>query len=459
MLQKVRKTIEEFQMCQRGDTLTIGVSGGADSVALLHILLRLSKEEGWKLQVLHVHHGLRGAEADRDAAFVEKLCLGFGISCETVYLDVRREAEKRKKGIEETARILRYQALEEKAAGGKIAVAHHQNDQAETFLMRLCRGTGMEGLSAMRPVREKLIRPLLFCSRKEIEDYCQEQGLFWQQDSTNEEEAYTRNRIRHRVLPLLEGIHGGSTIHLAQTASLLAEENDFLAKEAEMYFQKTLLSAEPVTLDRKLLSLLHPAMQKRVLRLAVGKASGSLMDISHVHIMELMELLKMETGKKMDLPKGIQAKNVYNTMIFERRKKKEMTVGFSYVLPVNEAVFIKEAEILVETSLFTEKNVDFSIDDYTNVFDYDRIKQVLCCRTRETGDRVSLAQGSKKLKDFFIDRKIPRQERDTLPMIASGKQVIWIWGWYVSPFYKANDETKQFLLVRIRRLYKNEGKN
>lgn len=459
MLQKVRKTIEEFQMCKKGDVLTIGVSGGVDSVALLHILWQLSQEEGWQLQVLHVHHGLRGQEADRDAAFVEKLCMDLGISCEIVYLNVRAEAEKQRKGIEETARVLRYQALEKKAAGGKIAVAHHQNDQAETFLMRLCRGTGMQGLSAMLPVRENIIRPLLFCSRKEIENYCLEQGISWQEDSTNAEEAYTRNRIRHRVLPLLETVHKGSTAHLAQAASLLAEENDFLTKEAEKYFRQVLLSSEPVTLDRKAISALHPAIQKRVFRLAVEKVSGSLFDVSYVHITELLTLLYHETGKKVNLSKGIQAENVYDTMILAKTNKEKADKGFSYVLPINETVLIEEAGILVETSLFTEKNVVFSVDDYTNVFDYDRIKQVLHCRSRRNGDRISLEQGSKKLKDFFIDRKIPRQERDTIPLIAVGSQVIWIWERYVSPFYRANEETKHFLWVRIRRLYKDEGKN
>ncbi len=459
MLQKVRKTMEEFQMCQRGDTLTIGVSGGADSVALLHILWRLSKEEEWQLQVLHVHHGLRGAEADRDAAFVEKLCLDFGISCETIYLNVRKEAEKQRKGIEETARILRYEALERRAAGGKIAVAHHLNDQAETFLMRLCRGTGMQGLSAMRPVRGNLIRPLLFCTRQEIEEYCKKEGLVWQEDSTNFEEIYTRNKIRHQVLPLLETVHEGSTLHLAQTAALLAEENDFFMEEGKKYLERVLLSKNPMTLDRNAILALHPAMQKRVLRMALESVYGSLRNISAAHIADLLSLLKKETGKKINLPKGVQAENAYKTLILAKQKKEKQPSGFSYVLPQNGQTVIPEAGVLVETSLSTEKNVVFSADDYTNVFDYDKIKQVLCCRSRKQGDRIYLKEGSKKLKDYFIDRKIPRQERDLALLVATGSQVIWILGRYVSPFYLANDETKQFLSVQVRRLYKDEGKN
>ena len=225
MLEKVRRTIAQYQMCARGDTIVIGLSGGADSVALLHVMHTLAKEGGWRLQAVHVHHGLRAVEADVDASFSAEMAQRMEIPCQVVFVDVAAEAKRRNMGTEEAGRLLRYQALEQAAGSdGKIAVAHHANDQAETLLMHLCRGSGMQGLAGMAPVRGNLLRPLLFCSRQEIEAYCLAQGLSYCLDSTNQDMGYTRNRIRHQVLPLLEEIYHGSSAHLAETEELLGVE-------------------------------------------------------------------------------------------------------------------------------------------------------------------------------------------------------------------------------------------
>ena len=181
MREKVRNTLRQFQMVPKGARLVIGLSGGADSVALLHVLHSLQKEFAWdSLTAVHIHHGLRGAAADEDARFAEGFCADLGIPCIVKHYDVRAEAKARGLGEEETGRLLRYAAFRQ-AAGedGCIAVAHHLMDQAETVLMRLCRGTGLKGLAGMAPVRENICRPLLFCDREEIEDYCRENGLDW----------------------------------------------------------------------------------------------------------------------------------------------------------------------------------------------------------------------------------------------------------------------------------------
>lgn len=446
MLEKVRRTIRQYHMCQEGEQITVGVSGGADSMALLHILWRLSAQEEWQVQAVHVHHGLRGKEADEDAAFVEEICRRWNIPCALIRLDVAAEAAKRRSGIEETGRILRYEALRKAAAGGKIAVAHHANDQAETLLMRLCRGTGMRGLAAMRPVREDVIRPLLFCGKEEIEAYCRAEGISWREDSTNQEVRYTRNRLRHQVLPLLEQVHEGSIRHLSETAELLATEEDFLEKEAEkaLWEQK-----RDSGIDAAGLLKLHPALRRRVLRLALAEAGG-LRDVTRTHILQLEELLEKESGKSISLPHDLCARMEYGALKLERRKKEES--GFCCLLTPGKETALPEFGWCVETEVSLEKPTEFCKDDYTNVFDYDKIKQELFCRSRRPGDRIALRAGSKKLKDLFIDEKIPREERDRMPLIACGSDVLWVVGGRVSPDFLPGENTKRYVTVRIRRL-------
>lgn len=454
MLEKVRRTMKQYHMCERGERILVGLSGGMDSMALLHILWRLSAREGWQVRALHVHHGLRGEEADGDAAFAEKICGDWGIPCQTVRLDVAAEAQRRKLGLEEAGRILRYEALRDGAAGGRIAVAHHANDQAETLLMRLCRGTGLSGLTAMRPVREDdVIRPLLFCGREEIRAYCLAENIPWREDSTNQEVTYTRNRLRHQVLPLLEQVHGGSVRHLVETAELLAAEEDFLEGLARDALERL---EEDGGLPAAGLLELHPALRRRVLRLALAE-KASLRDVSRVHIAALEELLEKESGRELALPHGLWAWMEYG--VLKIGEKKRPAEGYCVPLSPGEAVFVAALGWRVETEVSLEKPAEFCRDDYTNVFDYDKIEKEVCCRSRRPGDRIALTAGSKKLKDFLIDEKIPRQERNALPLIACGSEVLWIVGRRVSAAFGPTTQTKRYFTVRIRRLQKDEGKN
>ena len=205
MREKVRHTIAKFLMFPQQAKIIVGLSGGADSVALLHMLCGMKEEMAWDISAVHIHHGLRGEEADADQKFAEELCASLGVPCVVKQYDVKAEASLRKLGEEETGRLLRYAAFREAAGkNGYIAVAHHQKDQAETLLMRLCRGTGLTGLIGMSPVRGNICRPLLFCSREEIEEYCRENDLLWREDATNSQDKYTRNKMRLKVLPVLE---------------------------------------------------------------------------------------------------------------------------------------------------------------------------------------------------------------------------------------------------------------
>ena len=451
MREKVRKTIAQFHMFPRGAKLIVGLSGGADSVALLHLLHSWQKEENWQITAVHIHHGLRGREADEDARFAEDFCASLGIPCVVKRYDVAKEAKLRGLGEEETGRILRYAAFRE-AAGreGRIAVAHHRKDQAETVLMRLCRGTGLTGLTGMSPVRGDICRPLLFCDREEVEQYCRENHLLWREDATNQQEKYTRNKLRLRILPLLEEINPKAVAHIAETASLLAEEEDFLEQQAEAYFAQGKLPSAPeeIHLSREKLHALHPAMRRRVLRKAMANFLQA--DVSQAQIAALEDLLQKESGKSRDFPQGIRAENRYEALVLFR-KREQQAEGFCCELPVDEEVLIPEAGIAVCAS-FHEKKVEISAETCTNVFDYDKIKYTLFCRTRKAGDFIPLQNGRKKIKDLFIDEKIPRDRRGSYPLITMGEEVLWVPGLRASAAAGVDEQTVRRIWIRIRRV-------
>lgn len=451
MREKVRKTIAQFDMFPRGAKLIVGLSGGADSVALLHLLHSWQKAEDWQITAVHIHHGLRGEEADEDARFAAQFCASLDIPCMVKRYDVAKEAKLRGLGEEEIGRILRYAAFREAAGGeGRIAVAHHRKDQAETILMRLCRGTGLTGLTGMSPVRENICRPLLFCGREEIEEYCLENHLPWREDATNRQEKYTRNKLRLRVLPLLEEINPKAVAHIAETTSLLAEEEDFLEQQAQAFFAQVRLPSAPeeIHLSREKLNALHPAMKRRVLRKAMANFLKT--DVSQVQIAALEELLRKETGKSRDFLEGIRAENRYEALVLSRKQEKQAE-GFCYALPMGGEIRIPQGGIGVSVS-FTEETIENAKETCTKVFDYDKIKHTLFCRTRKAGDVIPLQNGRKKIKDLFIDEKIPRDRRGSYPLITMGEEVLWVPGLRASAAAEVDEQTVRRIWIRIWRV-------
>lgn len=445
MQKKVRNTVEKFHMFPKQAKIVVGLSGGADSVALLHVLWAMKEDFQWDITAVHIHHGLRGEDADEDAAFAAAFSETLGIPCVVRQFDVKAEAKRRKLGEEETGRLLRYEVFREIAGEkGFIAVAHHQKDQAETLIMRLCRGTGLTGLVGMAPVRGNICRPLLFCSRAEIETYCRENHLEWREDASNLEEKYTRNKLRLKVLPVLEEINPKAVEHIAETAEILALEEDFLEQQAKICYESVKLPGAEVALDRQKLAALHPAMRKRVLRKAMGEFLSA--DVSQVQIEALEDLLKKETGKSRDFLNGICAENRYDALVLSA--KKEKTEGYCYALPLETRIFIPETGMSV--TCWTSDTYENTTDD-TKVFDMENITGEFSCRTRKKGDFIALKKGRKKIKDLFIDEKVPRNERETLPLIAMGEEVLWAVGLRVSEKYQPNENTEKYLYVKIEK--------
>lgn len=457
MREIVKQTIAQTQMFPKGARIVVGLSGGMDSVALLHCLRSLRAEGDWQISAVHIHHGLRGADADADAAFAADFAAGLGIPCAVRRVDVRAEAKRRGIGEEEAGRLLRYALLREEAgADGRIAVAHHEQDQAETVLMRLCRGTGLRGLAGMRPVREQICRPLLYCSRADILRYCTENALSWREDATNRTERYTRNKLRLRVLPLLREINPQAVHHMAEAASLLAEEEDFLAEQAAEAFRALRLDApaEEVRLARTGLLALHPALRRRVIRLAVGVFAEA--DLRREQVAEAERLLAAVGNKRLSLPHGVRLRTEYDALCVWVGEA-PAPLPFSYPLPPEGVLSVPEAGWTVE--IWTgEKNEEISEDACTKGFDYDKIDQTIFCRSGQAGDFIRLRGGSKKCKDLFIDEKVPREQRAPYPRFAIGREVLWLPALRVSAAYAADERTKRFLWIRIRR-DRNEGKN
>lgn len=452
-LEKVQKTIEKYHMIEKGDSIVVGVSGGADSVALLAVLCAFQKKYQLNIEAVHIHHGLRGKEADRDALFVKQLCEKWSVPCDVLKFDITAEAKKRGVGTEEMGRICRYETFYKKAGNtAKIAVAHHQNDQAETVVLNLCRGAGLTGLSGMPPVRDIIIRPFLFVSRKEIECFLLEKEIKYCQDSTNEQQHYARNKIRLSVLPFLEKEVNDKTIeHIAMTASLLAEEEAFLEQLAEQQLQKIVVKKEQnrIVLNIQELLCQSSVMRRRIIRKAFCLIDNSLKDLSYIHIQQIEQLLYKQTGKKLSLPLKRIAFIEYHTLVLAWENTNK-SAKFCYNLVPEKAIYIKEIDKFVKLSFNAYKKEEKMLTICTKVFDYDKIKGNIICRTRQQGDFIAIGNGHrKKLKDFFIDCKIARQQRETLLLFAVEKQILWIPGYRVSGDFLVDKDTKNKVWISV----------
>ena len=453
MVDKVLGTICKFNMINKGDNMIIGVSGGADSICLLHLLNDLRDKLNINIIVVHVQHGIRGKDADDDAQFVKDFCNDRGIECHVYYFNVKKLAKENKLSEEEMGRKVRYQVFDEAllAYGGtKIVLAHHVNDNAETIIMNLLRGTGIKGIGGIRPVRGNIIRPLIECTREEIEKYCEINNVKYQDDYTNEMEIYTRNKIRHTVIPYIKNNFNQNFVaNLVNTANLVRSEDDYIDKIVLEKEQQIVTKNEKeyiICLDEFL--QLDIVIKRRLIRHIIGKMS-SLKDIEFKHIEEIVKLENKEVSKRIDLPKGLIAKRTYDSIIITNLGKDKISC-FQYSINNLSKIYIQELDKHLDFHIIENKNQDIPKNLYTKWFDYDKIKGNLKVRSRQSGDVIGIKgiNGTKKLKKYFIDCKIPLDERDKIPLLADGNNIIWIIGHRINEQYKITASTKKILEVR-----------
>ncbi len=459
---EVRRQINRYRMINRGDRVIIGVSGGADSTALLHVLAHLEVLLKARFRVVHVHHGLRGKEADRDAKFVEDLCRRYKIPCRIVEVQADQFAKKHHISLEEAGRWLRYAAFDEEAAAWekeadtqkcvKVAVAHNKEDNAETILMQLTRGSGLKGVAGMKPVRGRIIRPLLTVSRADIEAYLRKEELEWCTDSSNLQDDFTRNRIRHEILPrLVNEVNRGAVDNITRAGRLIGEADVYLAKQAEQILQKTVVrDEESAGIAQEDLDRQEPIIRTYMLRLMIGYVNRTMKNITAKHIEDLDRLADSETGKRIDLPYGLEAVKTYDMLWIGKK-------GF---VGANGSRVFPESRITAEMNEYYRKNFAFDVFDYdpamdipaeSNVkwFDYDKIDNVMELRPRRTGDFIMLKDGGRKtVKSLMIDEKIPAAGRDRIPLLAMGSHVLWVVGYKESFSCRIDNDTRRVFEVR-----------
>ena len=460
--QKVKVYVERFHMIEPKDTIVLGISGGADSVCLLKILARWKEAWGISLRAVHVHHQLRGEEADADERFVRELCENEGIPCRVFHEDVQGMAQREKIGLEEAGRIARYRCFAtvcEDVGGGKIALAHHQDDLAETMLHHLVRGTGMAGLCSLKPVSGNRIRPLLCLEKEEILVYLEAAGQPWRTDSSNLEDDYTRNRIRHHVLEELKTeVNPRAVRHMAQLSEELEETRAVLAQVAAEKRRQYVRKSEKGMLLAEELEKEPDLIGRQIVHDLLKEISGKQKDFTRIHVEAVQELWNRKVGARRDLPYGMQAIRTYDGIYLERKAEKcktrdsEKNAGIQINVQSEGTESFQIGELTLTVSRTARDFGEIPEKKYTKWFDYDRIKQTLVIRHRQPGDRICLFDGggSKKLKDYLIDRKIPAQKRDQLWLLADGSDILWIIGDRISAAYKVTAESQRILQAEIK---------
>ena len=466
MQKELQKRMEELHMIEPNDKVLVGVSGGADSVCLLLLLSKLQQELKFTLEVVHVEHGIRGEESRGDAAFVEDLCRCHQIPCQVIEVDVPAYCKETGLGTEEAARVLRYEvferlALEKKA---KVALAHHQEDNAETILFQMARGSSLAGLCGMQPIREdangvKYIRPLLSFRREEIEGFLRAHGLEWCEDSTNADVAYSRNFLRAKVLPDLAKVNARAVEHINQTAVHLSEMKSYLDAETERVWNTLATIEDKVVLDAKIVMELPKVLQRQVAHKAIVLVSGKGKDITSNHVEDLLDLCKGQSGKKIYLPYNVVAWKEFGSICLEQfgntslesqgidREYKVSAEAIEKCLRDNSVVSIgvgaEKEKITLRIFEKDKETCEIPRKTYTKWLDYDKIKDGFCIRTRRSGDYfISDALGhKKKLKSYFIDEKIPQGERDKRWLIAQGSEILWLIGGRISEHVKVSPKT------------------
>ncbi|MDO4343992.1 MAG: tRNA lysidine(34) synthetase TilS [Eubacteriales bacterium] len=469
-MRKVFDYIEKYRMIEPGDKVIVGVSGGADSLCLLFVLRSYQAQVPFELLAVHVEHGIRGEESRADAAYVERLLKEWKIDGVCVPADVPQIAAEKKISLEEAGRQARYEIFEAiRAEKGyhKIAVAHNQNDQAETILFRIARGSGLEGAGGIRPVQGNIIRPLLSSSRKEIEDYLREKKIAWRTDSTNKDTAYTRNFLRNRIFPALEeNVNVKSTEHFAELGGELQRVQEYLNFETERFLKEAAVCVPgraQITVHKFLEA--PELLQEYGIRSCLRRSGCGLRDVGRTHIQALKELFEKQSGSRTGLPGGWQARREFDKVIFGREEtSRELCRGVhnqgkSCRGTQIQEEFCCEAQIpgacetpegIFEFRIFENENQNILRKTYTKWFDYDKIGSNLMLRTRREGDYliVNAQGGRKKLKSYMIEEKIPAGERGKVLLLAAGSEILWVTGHRISESAKVSPQTKRILEVR-----------
>jgi tRNA(Ile)-lysidine synthase len=460
--ERIKKTIEKHDMLASDDCVLVAVSGGPDSVALLHLLYDLREELGLHLEVAHLQHGIRGDESQKDARFVAELAAKLGLPFHLKEIDLPRMRSAAGKGnLEALARVERYRFFADVAREqhlGKIATAHTQDDQAETVLMWLLRGSGLKGSGGMPSIyriepasRLMVVRPLLYLSRAEIEAYLKENDLTFRLDRSNQDLTFLRNWIRLKLIPQLkEKMDRHLSARLAQQAELIRDEEQFLEEIARVELDRI---RTPGGINRGALLKNNKTMQRRLLRLWIATTRGHLRGLDFQHVEALLDLIADGPPQgRLSIPGGWQLVKEYETLKLDKQSRKmgQQCPCYSYNLRLGEDLLIDEAGLTIQTQEISPSLVRLPDNFMEAVFDSASLTADLTLRNFRRGDRFQPLgmTGHKKVKELFIEKKVPLAVRATLPLLALGDEVIWIPGYGRSEYGKVTRVTKVILHLK-----------
>jgi tRNA(Ile)-lysidine synthase len=460
VLEKVLDTIKKYNMLCSGDNVVVGVSGGADSMALLHILKRFEQYLDIKVCVAHIHHGIRGQDADKDAEFVHQISKEWGIPFFLKKADIPALSEKWHMSEEETGRWVRYSFFEEvchDTGANRIALAHHKDDNAETILHNIIRGSGLNGLAGIRAVRdEHVIRPLIEIGRAEIEEYCKEYDICFRHDYTNDDIKYTRNRIRHQLIPYIqENFNPNFTDTLIRMGHIAADDDDFLMDYARGELVKqAIVEDNDIRLPLDILLQMPTAIQRRMIRLAAMHLMGRDYVLELRHIDSIIDLVRCsQVGAVIHLPLELRAIKEYNFFVLRKGVSdgKVCIPPFIYELNIPGEIFVKEIGMMLSAQRVPEMNKGLCSPWHVYI-DADSISPPLIIRNRLKGDKFNPLgmKGSKKLKDYFIDRKIPREQRSKVPLVVSGQHILWVVGYQISNSARIQKGTQNIVALEAK---------
>ncbi len=447
-------------MVAPGDAVLVAISGGSDSTALLHALAQLRSCLGIRLCAAHIHHGIRGREADADARAAEELAAGIHVPFSLRRVDVPAHARKYSLSLETAARELRYAALEaiaKRRRANHIATGHTLDDQAETVLLNVLRGAGPRGLAGIPPVRGAIIRPLIETKRVEAQQYCETQGLRYRVDRSNADLRHTRNRIRHEIIPALQRVQPAVASQLANLALIMRAEDevmDWLADSVLCEIEAE--TEEGISIPRGGFVELPTAIQRRVIRKAIAKLKGDELDLEFERVDAVVHLaLFGRTGAVVELPVGLFAKRGYREILIGCPTQTADSTVSHHTPAIWELTVpgkISISEFGVSISARHSRSRKLPSDPHIALVDADTLKLPLIVRTRRPGDRFRPTgmQAPTKLQDFFVNAKVPRADRDRIPLVVSEKEIIWVAGYRVSDIAKVTERTRRTVRLEVK---------
>ena len=430
MLEQVKALTTEYDMFPRGGKVLCAVSGGADSMCLLHLAWSMAEAGGFQVAAAHYHHGMRGAAADADAAFVETFCKERNIPCVVERGDVYGQAQRLGLGVEETGRRLRYEFLRrtaEELGCNRIATAHNADDNLETLLLHLVRGAGLHGLAGIPPRRGEIVRPLLTTSRSDIEAYLAEHGLTHVEDCTNADESYARNRIRRQVVPVLRQLNPRLTESAAETMGYLRADNDYMNAQAAAACAHARWAEDDLVIEARYIAQLPAAIAPRAARRMLEMMGDGNTDCSAAHLKAIVDLATGEDPSAVAfLPHGRLVQRVYKDLLF--------TTQSEPLPPFSPTPLNLDGETAPEGTPWRCRcwatTCPAEGEPGVLYLALEAVEGELVLRPRQTGDEIALPRrgGTKTVKKLFIDEKVPRRDRERVPVLADGAGVLAVAG-------------------------------